>query len=217
MLAGTVAAIFMYHHVSPVVAKGPYARALTVSPSEFDAQLRLLNNIGCAMVGLGRLVTDVKDGRVRGCEVALTFDDGYDDAATQAEPMLRAAGAVGTFFVSTGFIGSSGHLSARQIDMLAADGMEIGAHTISHVDLTKVSAATAAGEIDGSRMKLRGLTGEPITAFAYPAGKSDAAVESVVSAAGFAYAVTTEAGVVTQAKIARDPFALPRYRVEHGT
>src|SRR5271166_5747178 len=103
MIAGAVAAVFMYHHVSAVAGGGRYGRALTVTPQEFVAQLRYLDERGCSAVGLARLVDDLRDGRARGCEVALTFDDGYADAASEAAPLLREHGDVGTFFVSTGF------------------------------------------------------------------------------------------------------------------
>src|SRR6202023_596953 len=95
--AGAIAAVLMYHHVSAHAAGGPFGRALTVTPQEFVGQLRLLRARGCAAVGLDRLVADVRGDRVRSCEVALTFDDGYEDAATEAAPLLGRFGDVGTF------------------------------------------------------------------------------------------------------------------------
>jgi peptidoglycan/xylan/chitin deacetylase (PgdA/CDA1 family) len=217
MIAGAVAAIFMYHHVSTVPAGGPYGRALTVTPQEFVAQLRYLDARGCAAVSLGRLVEDVRSGKQTGCEVALTFDDGYEDAATEAAPLMRGFGDVGTFFVTTGFIGTVGHLTQSQIRGLTAEGMEIGAHTVSHTDLTKLSAEKAGLEVRGSRIALQALTGQSIGGFAYPSGRTNRSVESVVRSAGFAYAVTTLGGRLTPGGLARDPLTLPRYRVEHGT
>src|SRR5690242_16953576 len=102
----------MYHHVSTHPGGGAYGTALTVTPKEFDDQLRLLRDRDCSVVGVEKLVADVGSSRARACEVALTFDDGYDDAATQAAPMLRRYGDVGTFFVTTGLLGTPGHLSA---------------------------------------------------------------------------------------------------------
>lgn len=216
MIAGAVAAIFMYHHVSSDVAPGPYARALTVSPAEFSAQLQSLADRGCVGVALSRLVDDVRGASVRGCEVALTFDDGYEDAATVALPLLQRFGDVGTFFVTTGFVDTPGHLTRAQIRTLVAAGMEIGAHTVSHVDLTLVSLAAARAQVDGSRAALQQMTGQSVDGFAYPSGKSSAAVEAVVRDDGFAYAVTTRGYALTATAIERDPFALPRYRVVHG-
>jgi peptidoglycan/xylan/chitin deacetylase (PgdA/CDA1 family) len=203
----------MYHHVAAHAAAGPYGLALTVTPREFDAQLRLLRQRGCAAVGVTELVRDVQMNRVRACEVALTFDDGYDDAATEAAPLLQRHGDVATFFVTTGFLGTSGHLSKSQVRSLAQQGMEIGAHTVTHADLTTLSAAQASDEVGRSRRSLQGLTNQPIAAFAYPAGRYNAVAETAVRDAGFSLAVSTDAGRLTSAALARDMYALPRFRI----
>jgi peptidoglycan/xylan/chitin deacetylase (PgdA/CDA1 family) len=216
MIAGAVAAVFMYHHVSTQAAGGPFGRALTVTPQEFDDQLRTLRDGRCAVVGVDHLVDDVRAGSLRGCEVALTFDDGYADAATQAAPLLRRYGDVGTFFISTGYLGASGHLTAVQVRALAAQGMEIGAHTVSHPDLTLLSAPAVKKEVSDSRTALRSISGQPVASFAYPSGRYDIAVETQVREAGYAFAFSTNAGYLTQAAMQRDMFALPRYRVLRG-
>jgi peptidoglycan/xylan/chitin deacetylase (PgdA/CDA1 family) len=76
----------MYHHVSTAVQPGRYARALTVTPAEFDKQLRWLRDRGCSAVTVDELVRDARAGSLAMCEVALTFDDGYADVATIAAP-----------------------------------------------------------------------------------------------------------------------------------
>jgi len=47
MILAFVAAVFMYHHVAPTAPPGKYARALTISPQEFNAQLDWLRARGC--------------------------------------------------------------------------------------------------------------------------------------------------------------------------
>lgn len=216
MIAGAVAAVFMYHHVSAHAASGPFGRALTVTPQEFDDQLRYLRARGCAVVSVDRVVADARTGGVRNCEVALTFDDGYADATTDAEPLLRRYGDVGTFFVTTGYLGTPGHMTAADVRALSAAGMEIGAHTVTHPDLTLLSGPAVDKEVRDSRTVLQQMTGQTVDAFAYPAGRYDERVESTVRAAGFALAVSTNAGVLTSTAVSRDEFALPRYRVLRG-
>ncbi|MBV8203414.1 MAG: polysaccharide deacetylase family protein [Candidatus Eremiobacteraeota bacterium] len=211
---GPVAVIFMYHHVSPTVLPGPYARALTVTPQEFAAQLSWLRTKGCRIATVDELVTDVHAGQRGACEAALTFDDGYDDVATYALPLLRQTGARATFYIATGFVGQSGHVSVRQLRALAAAGMEIGAHTVHHVDLTTLDRMQARREIQESAASLRRWLHGPVTAFAYPAGRYDAAVAQDVARAGLATAVTTDPGGVSPAS---DSYALPRYRIERGS
>lgn len=212
-----VAAIFMYHHVSATVAPGPYARALTVQPSEFAHQLSWLRMHGCETVTVNTIVDDVAAQALRGCEVAITFDDGYVDQADVARPALDAAGDTATVYISSGLVGADGHVSVAALRALVDDGLQIGAHTINHVDLTTLDESTARHEIAGSRTALQRWTHAAVDSFAYPAGQHDARVEALVRAAGFRTALTTQPGVLGAAGALADPFALPRFRVERDT
>ncbi|HET9343719.1 MAG TPA: polysaccharide deacetylase family protein [Candidatus Eremiobacteraceae bacterium] len=216
MIAAAVAAVFMYHHVSTRPGGGAFGTALTVTPQELDDQLRLLRDHDCSVVGVEKLVADVGSSRARACEVSLTFDDGYDDAATQAAPMLRRYGDVGTFFVTTGLLGTPGHLSASGVRALARSGMDVEAHTITHPDLTLLAPAAVEREVRGSRAVLESITGAHVGAFAYPSGRFNISVERAVAAAGYDVAFATAAGDITPAGLARDKFALPRFRVLRG-
>jgi peptidoglycan/xylan/chitin deacetylase (PgdA/CDA1 family) len=213
---GLVAAVFMYHHVSPSVQPGKYARALTVSPQEFGGQLAWLRARGCTIVHASAIVDDAHAGTLAPCEVALTFDDGYDDAGAYVAPMLTRAGATGTFFIATGVVGTHGHLNVAGVRALADLGMELGAHTVHHVDLTQVPASVCATEITTSAATLRKWTGTDITDFAYPSGRYNSGVEQAVAAAGLRRAFTTNPGSISVATV-RDNFALPRYRMLRGS
>lgn len=206
------AAIFMYHHVSPTIAPGPYARALTVPPAEFEQQLSWLRSRGCVTTTVEQVVADASKPR-RNCEAALTFDDGYDDAVRFALPLLRRYGARATFYITTGYVGQPGHVSRAALARLLQAGMEIGAHSVHHYDLTTLPGAQSVQEIIGSRRSLQSWTGGAVSSFAYPAGRQDAGVVNDVRAAGFANAVTTDPGEVSRAD---DPFLLPRYRILRG-
>src|SRR5579872_904290 len=215
IVVAAVAAVFMYHHVAPDSPPGRYARALTVSPQEFAQQLLWLRRRGCTLVRAAQLVRDARDGELAPCEVALTFDDGYADASTIAAPLLVADGAVGTFFISTGLVGTAGHVSVAQVRSLNEQGMELGAHTVHHSDLTLLSATARAAEIDDSIAALQSWTKAPVSDFAYPAGRWDSRVEATLARAGIGAAFTTEPGRIGP-RAMTDLFALPRYRVLHG-
>src|ERR1700680_541748 len=161
----------MYHHVSPSVQPGKYGRALTITPQEFDQQLTWLRARGCTIVRASRIVDDAQAGVLAPCEVALTFDDGYDDAAAYVAPMLTRAGATGTFFIATGEVGSRGHVNVAELRVLADLGMELAAHTVHHVDLTQVSSGVRDAEIASSIATLRSWTGVAVTDFADPSGR----------------------------------------------
>jgi len=206
-------AILMYHHVSPTVQPGPYARALTVTPAEFEQQLRWLRERGCVLVTVDQIWSDTVEGTLAPCEAALTFDDGYSDVARYAIPLLIRYGAVGTLYIATGFVGRPDHVSAGDLRAAQLDGMEIGAHTIDHVDLTKLPNARAQYEIAGSAQALAVMLGRPPTSFAYPSGKFNRTIAARVAGSRFATAVTTNPGVL---RTFADPFALPRFRITHG-
>jgi peptidoglycan/xylan/chitin deacetylase (PgdA/CDA1 family) len=216
MILAFVAAVFMYHHVAPTVQPGKYARALTITPQEFSAQLEWLRARGCSIVHASTIVDDARAGELEPCEVALTFDDGYDDAAAYVAPALTHAGATGTFFIATGEIGSRGHLTVADLRMLDDLGMELGAHTVHHLDLRQASVRVRDFEVGSSVATLRAWTGGRVTDFAYPSGRYDLGVEQIVAAAGLRHAFTTNPGTINSAAI-RNVFALPRYRITHGS
>lgn len=102
-------------------------------------------------------------------------------------------------------------LTADMIRALAAAGIAIGAHTVSHPILTKLGAAEAMAEIADSKQQLEAITGLPVNLFAYPNGKYgidfDQRHMDMARQAGFHAAFTTALGAASNAD---DPFAIPR-------
>ncbi|XYJ10749.1 polysaccharide deacetylase family protein [Telluria sp. B2] len=101
-------------------------------------------------------------------------------------------------------------------DMLAnldANGVEIGAHTVSHPILTSLDDDSARFEISAGKAQLEKLIGKPVRLFAYPNGKVgkdfDARHVDMVRQAGFFAAFTTAVGAITGDQ---DRFQLPRSR-----
>jgi peptidoglycan/xylan/chitin deacetylase (PgdA/CDA1 family) len=94
-----------------------------------------------------------------------------------------------------------------------ANGIEIGAHTVSHADLTRISAGDLHHEVFDSRASLEALLGHPVLDFCYPSGQVNQTVIGVVQAAGFQTATTTQPGVN---HAAGDRFTWPRVRVSGG-
>jgi len=128
----------------------------------------------------------------------VTFDDGYRDNYEVALPILDRFGIKATFFITAGFIGKSlrnsfgehAMMDARQVEELAREGHEIGAHTINHPKLTQVPLERAWQEIDTSKQFLENLLQRPIHSFAFPKGDYNQAIKSLVQKAGFQLAVT---------------------------
>ena len=64
-------------------------------------------------------------------------------------------------------------LEWRQIEEMSRYGIEIGAHTLTHPDLTRLGNDDVEREILGSRRRLEDFLGKAVDAFCYPFGRYD--------------------------------------------
>lgn len=115
--------------------------------------------------------------------VTLGFDDGNADQyairSILAAHIMRA-----TFFISSGMIGDSSHLSWTQLADLYTDGNEIGGHGLNHTRLTRLSSADLRQEVCGDRVNLFNHGFQPAS-FAYPFGSYDNTVIQAVKDCGY--------------------------------
>lgn len=72
-------------------------------------------------------------------------------------------------------------LTRPELQQLAAAGMTIGAHTLTHSILSQMPAELAWNEIVGSRALLESATGKPVWAFAYPFGDASSMMPRIVA------------------------------------
>lgn len=186
--------ILMYHYVRIVdPTQDELGYNLSIAPALFEQQMEWLydnNYIPIRMDTLAKCLR--KQARCPAKAVALTFDDGYADAATAAFPVLQRYGFTATFYIVTDFVGQPGYMTWEQINMLRAYGMEIGSHTISHPDLTARSLEVAAQEIVTSKSIIEKNIGVPIKSFCYPLGRYAPLLAEMVRDAGYTNAVTTQ-------------------------
>lgn len=208
--------ILMYHRVHAYATELTKSLPeLTVEPARFAAEVRALAAAGYRTVTVAQLYRALfHGGRLPRRPVLLTFDDGYVDDVAQVLPVLRAHRMTAAFFIITGRFHEPGFLDRAQVRRLDAAGMDVGAHTRDHVDLPGLPAAMLDREVAGSRRDLQRLLHHPIAAFAYPAGRYDAATVAAVRRAGFALAVTTEPGSELSSQRS---LLLPRVRVNGST
>jgi peptidoglycan/xylan/chitin deacetylase (PgdA/CDA1 family) len=208
--------ILMYHFLRVIkdVQRDRLGYNLSVAPADFALQLALLRREGYTAVSLSDVLDAMETGApLPARPIVLTFDDGYNNFATIAAPLLAKAGYTGTDFVVSGFVGKPGFMGAAQIRQVVQMGMTIGAHTEHHVDLARVPLSVAEQEIDGSRVALQALCGQPVTDFAYPSGEFTQQTLQLVAAAGFRDAVTTMPGMYHDLGL---PYTLTRIRVSGG-
>lgn len=202
--------ILMYHYVR-YVDRGadPLGHSLSVTPEQFAAQLAWLAANGYETVRMDAVAACVRgEGACPARAVALTFDDGYMDAYTAALPLLQQYGFVATFYVVSGFVGQPNYMGWNELRALRDAGMEIGAHTVSHPDLTRLGSEGARTEIAQSRAALMTELSIPVLSFCYPGGRFNGDLAAIVRDAGFTSATTT-----VQDGPQADPFTLPRLRI----
>jgi peptidoglycan/xylan/chitin deacetylase (PgdA/CDA1 family) len=201
-----------YHGIADVPLRhDPYR--LAVTPQQLARDVRLLRRWGYRPVTFGELARLAAAGGAAG-HVALTFDDGFADNMTALVPLLRRLDAPATVFVVSGWLGRQ-HPSApwaRIVDEgeLRELGrhVEIGAHTITHPDLTTLAPAQAEAELRGSREVLEAALCRPVEVAAYPYGAATNDTAAACRAAGFVAACKT-AGSGSWG----DPFRLPRQAI----
>lgn len=122
--------------------------------------------------------------------VTTSWDDGHMLDARLAE-LLKKYGIKGTFYIAPENYESKpeNRLSNAQIKKISTD-FEIGAHTMTHAHLTKISDAEAYSEIVDSKKYLEEVTGQEVLSFCYPRGEYHQRHVAMVRDAGFAYART---------------------------
>lgn len=200
--------ILMYHVIATPPAGQPMSE-LWVPPKRFRSQMEALRREGYEAVTMDQATNGWREGApLPEKPIVLTFDDGYLSQSTAAGPVLEELGWVGVLYLTTRNIGPT--IKEGSVRKLMKAGWELGAHTVTHADLTTLDAAGLQREIDDGRIELQARFGAPVDAFCFPAGKNDETVRAAVKAAGFRTATTVTGGIADGDD---DPYLLPRVRV----
>lgn len=110
--------------------------------------------------------------------VALTFDDGPGGESTiRILDALKKYNAHATFFV----VGSNIDKYADIIKREAAEGSEVGNHTNSHAQLTKLDTNGILSEVNGVKEKIMQLTGQKVVPIRPPYGAVDDNVMATIT------------------------------------
>jgi peptidoglycan/xylan/chitin deacetylase (PgdA/CDA1 family) len=107
-------------------------------------------------------------GLADGC-VSMGFDDGYENVARIAMPLFKKAAFKGTAYIVTSVVDSEGFMTWSDLNSLARDGWEIGAHSATHPEFEKIPREDAANEAAMSK-KVLTEHGFRVRSFAFPFG-----------------------------------------------
>src|SRR6195256_5382089 len=117
--------------------------------------------------------------------VCITFDDGCETDLIAAAPVLREFGARATFYLTAGFLGTPGYLTADQVRQLDSLGFEIGCHSMTHPYLSDLSDAELGREIVDAKLHIERILGHAIEHFSCPGGRYDERTLATARRAGF--------------------------------
>lgn len=108
--------------------------------------------------------------------LTITFDDGHEENATTALPVLNQYGLKTTQCFATSFIEGQSQAVKNGVLAFKNSGHEICSHTVTHPFLTSTNASSLTYELQHSQKYLKSLTGQAVRNFASPYGDYDARV-----------------------------------------
>jgi len=191
-----VPVLFWHHIQDEKKAKALGHAQLTVDVNIFRSQIQYLKDHGYTTIRPEQL-TAFFDNAVAlpPKPILLTVDDGYDDFASDAAPILHDSSFQATVFIPTGLMNNPGYMTWDTIAGLNGAGISFCNHTWSH---RSVSANRETDEkeisIADTQLSQRNLNFAKV--FAYPYGFPNKTAIDILSGLGYKLAFTTIPGSI---------------------
>jgi peptidoglycan/xylan/chitin deacetylase (PgdA/CDA1 family) len=209
--------VLLYHQIADEGAEelAPYR----VSPELFQAQMSWLRRNGYHTIVSEELAWFLENNHpFVGRPVMISFDDGLQDFADQAWPILQRNDFRAEVFIVTNLVGQVAEwdrhlgepaplMDATTITRLAAEGVVFGSHLASHRCSDGLSTLELAEELMGLKSSMQQWLDRPVDSFAAPFGLSDERLRLMAAECGFRTGFSTERGA---AQLTSDPLNLPR-------
>jgi peptidoglycan/xylan/chitin deacetylase (PgdA/CDA1 family) len=218
-VAGPIVDILMYHAVSN------RGGATAIAPAVFAAQMAAIAEGGVPVITLDDLL-DAREGRATLAprSVILTFDDGFQDFADAAWPVMARHGFRPIVYLPTAFVGRAegwrgiaepprALMGWGTIRALAREGVIFGSHTVHHPNLNAMAPDEVEAELRRSRAEIGERIGIEARHFAPPYGLAGEGVRARI-AAHYRSSVGTRLG---EAGAEDDPYDLPRLEMFYFT
>ncbi len=179
------------------------------TPDNFELQMQHLRDTGYTPVTMQE-VSGIISKKTKGPAkpIAITFDDGFSDQFKAFE-ILKKFNFKSTSYIIVGgkesnyCIGSErrpenncgdSYMSWDEVKRLSDSGLvEIGSHSIDHLQLSALPEIIQKFQIIESKKILEAKIGKSVTSFAYPYGKYNQTSISLVRLAGYTNGVGVEA------------------------
>ena len=200
--------VILYYHDVPASKRAAFARQL-------DLLARRATVVGA----------DWRGGQPNGRFCAITFDDAFLSALFNALPELSKRQMPCTIFVPVGNMGkvpnwvmetnlTTSEMVANQdlIRSLPSSLVTVGAHTVSHPYLSRISRQEARSEVELSRSTLSAVTGVEVRLMSFPYGDYDQEVVAMCKESGYDFVygidpkpVDPRAGEFVRARVSVEP------------
>ena len=181
---------------------------ISFTPALFELSMRLFHQWGYRTLTLVDVIAYMRShSAFPERSLVITFDDGYQSVYDHAFPILRRYAFSATVFLTVGANGKMGNsdrlppmsnrpmLSWGEIREMQRYGVEFGAHTLSHPDLTRLSIELAEREICDSKLIIENNLNASVACFAYPYGRYNNQSREIVSR-HFACACSDQLGLL---------------------
>jgi len=198
--------VLVYHSIDNVDDDNDHYK-MNLKPDLFAKQIEFLRSV-----------------KKRG--LLLTFDDGFENFFYNAFPLILKYNIKSIVFVTTDFInkrltfdhltGAKGKLSPlswNQLREIANKGIDIGSHTLTHPDLSKLNNEIIHREIFESKKIIEDNIGKEVKYFAYPYGAKNTfneRIKQIVKNSGYEKAYTNIMGFNSRSS---DLYELRRIRI----
>jgi peptidoglycan/xylan/chitin deacetylase (PgdA/CDA1 family) len=175
----------------------------------------LINSVGYLVVDNFSITKTNISGQLDQGMISINFDDGWLSTYNNALPILNTAGLKSTNYIITGtFEETDDYINESQVLAIQSAGHEVGAHSKTHPDLTKLSSVQLQDEVSGSKQDLLAIGVNQVPTFSYPYGEANSTVITATKNAGYIGARGVEAGFNTKET---DPYLLLSQSVEVNT
>lgn len=197
--------ILMYHHIKDPKPEATAAqRRYIVRPAVFRQQLQWLKSHGYRPITLDQFSRAVhgQDVTLPEKPVIITIDDGFNDGARIAAPILEEEGFTAVYFIVVDHVQAKaddrptyGHVDWEQLRALVAAGHEVQPHSLTHPLLAKVPREQMLREVVDSKRIMEEQLGVKMRFFCYPYGSVNDEVRQALRDAGYELGLTIRAGV----------------------
>ncbi|MCD4764019.1 MAG: polysaccharide deacetylase family protein [Desulfobacterales bacterium] len=186
----------------------------------FDQQMKYLKENGYRVISLGELHEFLNyHNSLPKRSVVISIDDGYRSVYNIAWPILKKYDFRATLFIYTDFVGvSKNAITWDQLREMKKSGFEIGAHTMSHCDLTRQNKgedteaymSRIKKELSMSKQIIDKKLNQNTVFLAFPYGRYDQSVLDMCKRLGYKIAVSVKRG---SNPFFADPLALRRSQI----